>query len=65
MAPIIIFVAFLRPELEQIWNSCEDAIYKMLKEDLSILKHLDEIEASLKATPINERFYNEYKKQKR
>ncbi|MEP0134083.1 MAG: MarR family transcriptional regulator [Eudoraea sp.] len=55
----------LLPELEQIWNSCEDAIYKMLKEDLSILKHLDEIEASLKTTPFNERFYNEYKKQKR
>lgn len=52
------------PKLEQIWNSCEDAIYKMLKEDLTILKHLDEIEASLKTTPFNERFYNEYKKQK-
>lgn len=55
----------LLPDLEQIWHSCEDAIYKMLKEDLSILKHLDEIEASLKTTPFNERFYNEYKKQKR
>lgn len=53
------------PELEQIWNSCEAAIYKMLKEDLTILKHLDEIEASLKTTAFNERFYNEYKKQKR
>ncbi|MDB9961180.1 MarR family transcriptional regulator [Oceanihabitans sp.] len=55
----------LLPKLEQVWNSCEDAIYKMLKEDLSILKHLNDIEASLKATPFNERFYNEYKKQKR
>ena len=55
----------LLPELEQIWNSCEDAIYKMLNEDLTVLKCLDEIEASLKATPFNERFYNEYKKQKR
>ncbi|MFI0430691.1 MarR family winged helix-turn-helix transcriptional regulator [Mariniflexile sp. HMF6888] len=54
----------LLPELEQIWNSCEDAIYKMLKGDLSILEHLDEIETSLKTTPFNERFYNEYKKQK-
>lgn len=54
----------LLPELEHIWNSCENAIYKMLKEDLSILKHLDEIEASLKATPFNERFYNEYKNKK-
>ncbi|UCD61200.1 MAG: MarR family transcriptional regulator [Flavobacteriaceae bacterium] len=55
----------LLPDLEQIWNSCEDAIYKMLKEDLSILKQLDEIEASLKSIPFNERFYYEYKKQKR
>jgi len=54
----------LLPELEQIWNSCENAIYKMLKEDLAILKHLDEIEASLKSIPFNERFYNEYKSQK-
>jgi len=54
----------LLPELEQIWNSCENAIYKMLKEDLSIIRHLDEIEASLKAIPFNERFYNEYQKTK-
>lgn len=52
----------LLPELEQIWNSCEYAIYKMLNKDLSIIKHLDEIEASLKAIPFNERFYNEYQK---
>ncbi len=55
----------LLPELEQVWNSCEDAIYKMLKEDLSIIKHLDEIEVSLKAIPFNERFYNEYQKMKK
>ncbi|WNH10318.1 MarR family winged helix-turn-helix transcriptional regulator [Thalassobellus suaedae] len=55
----------LLPELEHIWNSCEDAIYKMLKEDLSILKYLDDIEASLKSIPFNERFYNEYQKPKR
>lgn len=54
----------LLPELEQIWDSCEDAIYKMLKEDLSIIAHLDDIEASLKAIPFNERFYNEYQKNK-
>lgn len=52
------------PEMEQIWNSCEDAIYKMLNQDLSIIKHLDEIEASLKAIPFNERFNNEYQKVK-
>lgn len=55
----------LLPELEHIWNSCEDAIYKMLKEDLSIFKYLDDIEASLKSIPFNERFYNEYQKPKR
>ncbi|MEX2371988.1 MAG: helix-turn-helix domain-containing protein [Bacteroidales bacterium] len=55
----------LLPELEHIWNSCEEAIYFMLKEDLSIIKYLDEIEVSLKSIPLNERFYNEYKKQKR
>lgn len=52
----------LLPQLEQIWNSCENAIYKMLKEDLSIIKHLDEIEEALKDVPFNERFYNEYYK---
>ena len=55
----------LLPDLEQIWDSCEDAIYKMLNEDLSILKYLDDIEEALKTIPINERFYNEYQKQKR
>jgi len=50
----------LLPELEYIWKSCENAIYKMLNEDLSIIKYLDDIEASLKAIPFNERFYNEY-----
>ncbi|MEZ4810909.1 MAG: MarR family transcriptional regulator [Allomuricauda sp.] len=54
----------LLPELEQIWDSCENAIYKMLDEDLSIIKHLDRIEASLKAIPFNERFYREYQKTK-
>lgn len=54
----------LLPELEHIWNSCENAIYKMLKEDLAIIKHLDEIEEALKHVPFNERFYNEYYKSK-
>lgn len=55
----------LLPELEQIWNSCENAIYNLLNEDLSIIRYLDDIEASLKAIPFNERFYNEYQKTKR
>ena len=54
----------LLPQLEQIWNSCEDAIFKMLNEDLSILEHLDNIEESLKSNSLSKRFYNEYKKQK-
>ncbi|WP_274474514.1 MarR family winged helix-turn-helix transcriptional regulator [Mangrovimonas aestuarii] len=52
----------LIPELERIWNSCEHAIYLMLNEDLSIINHLDNIEASLKTMPLYERFYNEYNK---
>lgn len=51
----------LFPLLEHIWNGCERAIYKLLNEDLSIVKYLDDIEASLKAIPIDERFYNEYR----
>jgi len=51
----------LLPELEQIWSSCETAIYEMLDEDLSIINHLDKIEASLKTIPFNERFNNKYK----
>lgn len=54
----------LLPELEHVWNSCENAIYKMLKEDVSIIKHLDEIEASLKKDSFSERFYKEYQKEK-
>jgi len=53
----------LFPQLENIWNSCENAIYKMLNEDLTIIKHLDAIEASLKAIPFDVRFHNEYKNQ--
>ena len=50
----------LLPELEQIWTSCENAIFRLLKEDLSILHYLDQIEESLKTVPFNERFCNEY-----
>ena len=53
----------LLPLLENIWNACENAIYNMLNEDLSIIKYLDDIETSLKAIPIDERFYYEYQKQ--
>ena len=50
----------LLPELEEIWQSCERAILKMLNEDLSIITHLDQIEEALKQIPFNERFYDEY-----
>lgn len=52
----------LLPQLEQIWTSCENAIYKMLKEDITILSYLDKIEASLKSIPFHKRFYQEYQK---
>lgn len=52
----------LLPKLESIWDSCEHAIYQMLNEDVSILKHLNDIEAALKVMPLNKRFYAEYKK---
>ena len=52
----------LIPELEKIWAGCELALYKMLKKDFSIIRHLDDIEASLKEIPLNERFYAEYDK---
>lgn len=52
----------LLPKLESIWNSCENAILKMLNQDLSIIKCLDNLEASLRDIPLNERFYNEFRK---
>lgn len=52
----------LFPKLERIWDSCEYAIYQMLNEDVSILKHLNDIEAALKVMPLDKRFYAEYNK---
>ena len=54
----------LLPELKHIWDSCEAAIYKMLEEDLTILKYLDNIEIALKTVPFNDRFQREYQKMK-
>ena len=54
----------LYPILEQIWHSCENAIYNMLNEDLTIIKYLDKIEASLETSSFKERFYKEYQKSK-
>ena len=50
----------LLPQLEQIWESCELALLKMLNEDLSIIPHLDHIESALKDVPLNDRFYEAY-----
>jgi len=52
------------PELRQIWNSCEAAIFNLLQEDLTIVKCLDKIETSLKEVPFNERFFNAYEQTK-
>ncbi len=51
----------LLPDLEHIWDACEKAILKLMGHDLAIMKHLDAIEASLQETPLNKRFYNEYR----
>ncbi|MFP7658171.1 hypothetical protein [Chryseobacterium proteolyticum] len=53
----------LMPEFEMLWNSCEAAIIKVLQEDLTILKYLDTIEASLEETSFYYRFKQEYKNQ--
>ena len=53
----------LMPEFEMLWNSCEAAILKVLQEDLTILKYLDTIEASLEETSFYYRLKQEYKNQ--
>lgn len=50
------------PELEQIWDSCEKAILKVLSEDLSILSYLDTIDQQLKNESFHDRFKQEYLK---
>jgi DNA-binding MarR family transcriptional regulator len=50
------------PQLEQIWQSCEKAILKMLADDLAILHHLDNIDAALKSNSFHNRFKQEYLK---
>ena len=52
----------LLPKLEKLWHSCENSILTLLKEDLSILTHLDTIDNALKNTSFYERFTNEYSK---
>lgn len=50
------------PQLEQIWDSCEKAILKVLSEDLSILTYLDHIDQELKNESFHHRFKQEYLK---
>lgn len=50
------------PQLEQIWDSCEKAIFKLLSEDLSIFSYLDGIDQELKDESFHNRFKKEYLK---
>ncbi|WP_347220065.1 MarR family transcriptional regulator [Chryseobacterium sp.] len=47
------------PQLEQVWDSCEKAILKLLTEDLSVFSYLDAIDQELH----NESFHNRFKKE--
>ncbi|MBL1222509.1 MarR family transcriptional regulator [Chryseobacterium sp. L7] len=47
------------PQLEQIWDSCENAILQVLSDELGILAYLDGIDSQLK----NESFHDRFKKQ--
>lgn len=50
------------PQLEQIWDSCEKSILKLLSEDLSIFSYLDAIDQELKEESFHNRFKKEYLK---
>ncbi|UTX49251.1 MarR family winged helix-turn-helix transcriptional regulator [Chryseobacterium sp. MA9] len=50
------------PQLEQIWDSCEKTILKVLSEDLGILTYLDHIDQELKEESFYHRFKHEYLK---
>lgn len=50
------------PQLEQIWESCERAILKVLSDDLSIFSYLDDIDQKLKDESFHHRFKQEYLK---
>jgi len=50
------------PQLEQIWDSCEKTILKVLSEDLGILTYLDHIDQELKDESFHHRFKHEYLK---
>lgn len=50
------------PELEQILDSCEKVILKVLSEDLSILSYLDIVNQQLKNKSVHDLFKQEYLK---
>ncbi|KMQ62957.1 transcriptional regulator MarR family protein [Chryseobacterium angstadtii] len=50
------------PQLEQIWDSCENAILQVLSDDLGIFDYLDEIDSRLKSESFHNRFKSEYLK---
>jgi DNA-binding MarR family transcriptional regulator len=52
----------LMPNLEILWDSCENAILNMIDKDLSILKYLDNVDVELQKTSFHYRFKKEYLK---
>lgn len=50
------------PQLEQIWDSCEKAILRLLSEELGIFSYLDGIDLELKKESFYTRFKHEYLK---
>lgn len=52
------------PQLEQVWDSCENAILQVLSDDLGILTYLDSIDSLLKNESFHDRFKKQYLKNK-
>jgi len=50
------------PQLEQVWDSCEKAILKLISEDLTLFSYLDDIDQKLKNESFHNRFKQEYLK---
>lgn len=50
------------PELEEIWDSCENAILQVIDNDLAILDYLDRLESRLYSKSFYKRFKIEYSK---
>lgn len=50
------------PELERIWDSCENAILQIIDNDPAVLGYLDRLENRLDATSFYARFKSEYSK---